>query len=164
MTCLVEFHVEGIPRPAGGLRIIPARNGGRPQLAPASGKTLKKWQRAIKAALACAYEGEPYLGPVSIDACFYLPRPKAHSTTKGIRPEAPAFPIGKTGNSAGDCDKLMRALGDCLSKVVIADDAQIVNAMLRKRYDDEHDAGAVVSVWTMDALATATYIQAELLA
>ena len=133
---LVSLFVEGTPRPAGSLRIIPGRNGGRSFLAPQSSKTLNKWKKAIDEGLANSYFGEPAEGPISVELTFWMGRPKSHSTSKGLRPEAPAYPLSKTGDYAGDFDKLTRAVCDCLSGVVIVDDSQIVDARIRKRHID----------------------------
>jgi Holliday junction resolvase RusA-like endonuclease len=63
-------------------------------------------------------------GIYTLQATFYMPRPKYHYNSKGeLKPDAPVF-----HTKAGDADKLLRACGDALTKICYDDDALIVAA------------------------------------
>lgn len=82
-------------------------------------------KRHVGAAYADRNFGDMLDGPVSIIVDFYLPRPKAHygtgrnaGTLKGSAPvEHLTMP---------DLDKLVRAVGDALTRLAWRDDSQIV--------------------------------------
>lgn len=97
-------------------------------------KKLPAWRSAIKLVCGVKYRGEPIDQPVTVDATFYLPRPKR-----------PTFPVPAT---KPDGDKLARALGDGLEQAgVLANDSRITEWHTRKRYaDQEHPIGAHVVV------------------
>jgi Holliday junction resolvase RusA-like endonuclease len=70
---------------------------------------------------------------------FVFPRPKGHYlpvTQKRLEPElrldAPRFVISKP-----DVDKLLRALLDGITDIVIRDDAQVAGVQSWKVYEDE---------------------------
>ena len=61
-----------------------------------------------------------WLGPILLECEFVLPRSPSHYTSKGnLTKNAPTIP-------QNDLDKLIRAVGDALSKVVYYDDVQVV--------------------------------------
>lgn len=147
---MVSVHVIGTPRPAGGLRIGRKKNGDR-FLAPNSSANLGKWKKAIIAALEEAYDAEPVADPINVELDFYVARPKHHYSAKGLRSDAPAYPTARAStNGGGDFDKLTRAVCDCMTGIVIADDSQIVRAKIAKRYADEREAGVTISIGRID--------------
>ncbi len=87
------------------------------------------WKRAVMAAaLEVMIEGGaqmPLDGPLAIVATFHMRRPKNETKSQRLRVWHSVKP---------DVDKLLRALLDPLSRVVIRDDARIAHALLEKRY------------------------------
>jgi Holliday junction resolvase RusA-like endonuclease len=59
---------------------------------------------------------------VRLTVAFYLPRPKSLPRRVTAHVKAP------------DLDKLVRSVGDALTRVVFADDAQVVDLVAMKRY------------------------------
>lgn len=127
----LEFTVYGAARPAGALAIGRAKDG-RQFLRHRGGNALSEWKNAIRdaaGALVTDLEREA----VAVRATFYVARPAGHYGKNGLRGSAPAYPIKR---SAGDVDKLARALLDALTGVVFADDSQVVDLDVSKRYAD----------------------------
>lgn len=97
-------------------------------------KNTMPWRAAVSAKAAEMMDGMPLLtGPVSVDAEFVFPRPKAHFRTgkrDGELRDNPPFWHAITP----DLDKLQRAIGDALSGIVVRDDRQIAEWRVRKVY------------------------------
>lgn len=147
MSVLIEIEVAGEARPQGTL-VSHVRPDGKRFLRHGSSKRLESWRSDIRAAAAEAMNGrEAYRGAVKVDLRFYVPRPQGHFGARGLRPSAPAYPIKR---SKGDIDKLTRTILDSLSGIVIADDAQVVDARLAKRFADDRLIGASICVETLD--------------
>jgi crossover junction endodeoxyribonuclease RusA len=130
----VSFFVEGEPVTQGSMKAV---GGGR--LAHVSGPALTAWRTRIAAAARTA--GATCVGdhePVRVDCLFYLPRPK--TVTR-------ALPTGRK-----DTDKLMRAVGDALTGVAYADDVQVCDWNVAKRYATET---IPAGVWVTVTLLTA---------
>ena len=121
------FSVLGLPAPQGSKTHV---GDGR---MVESSKRVKPWRRQVAAAYADRNFGDMLDGPVSIIVDFYLPRPKAHygtgrnaGTLKGSAPvEHLTMP---------DLDKLVRAVGDALTRLAWRDDSQIVAWHAYKHY------------------------------
>jgi Holliday junction resolvase RusA-like endonuclease len=127
----IEFKVAGAPLPQGSkfARIIGKGKSQRVILTdmadrktksrPSGALTAYKERIATKAAEVMS--GDPWLGPVELECVFVIPRSPSHYTSKGaLTSSAPIVPIN-------DLDKLIRAVGDSLSKVVYRDDVQIIS-------------------------------------
>ncbi len=72
-------------------------------------------------------------GPVRLDVDFVFERPASHfGTGKNEGLIKSSAPVWK--QSVPDRDKLLRAIGDALTKVVYRDDARIVDGNARKVY------------------------------
>ena len=99
-----------------------------------SSKYLPAWRKALaEAATQCQAETGWFSDqPLEMSVIFYLPRPKS------IKRDLPTVPP--------DLDKLARAIGDSCTGILYNDDAQIVSLQLTKVYDDEHEAGAIVTI------------------
>lgn len=112
----IEFTVEGIPRPQGSKRHV--GNG----IMVESSKHVATWRTMIRDAARKAMAGRECVREkaVSIQATFYFERPKAHYTSKGLRPNAPVIVVKKP-----DVDKLLRAVLDACSMIVYYDDSQV---------------------------------------
>ena len=78
--------------------------------------------------------------PVALFLTFYMPRPKAHSTKKGLRPDAPRWCATKP-----DADNLAKAVMDCLSTISVwQDDDQVVVLQSEKKYADNGETGVEI--------------------
>jgi crossover junction endodeoxyribonuclease RusA len=140
---VIEIAVYGSAKPAGALQIGTTRDGRRFLHHRDSGQ-LSHWKRAITAEAAEAMESRaPTRGAVKVEIRFYVARPQAHFGKRGLRPTALAHPIKR---SVGDVDKLARAVLDSLTGVVFADDSQVVDLRVRKRYADERAVAAEIKV------------------
>lgn len=143
---VIEFSVAGKPVPQGskiglvsGKRVkdgrdVWVRNPMVSMVDQADRKTttqpagrLKRWKALIEAKADYVARGSLlgpvrlWQGPVQLECEFVLPRSPSHFTKKGnLTKSAPRVPVG-------DLDKLIRAVGDALSKVVYRDDVQVVS-------------------------------------
>jgi len=53
------------------------------------------------------------------------------------KPRKPKFGETPATQNAGDVDKLMRCVGDCLTRIIYRDDSRIVRAVLTKEFGAE---------------------------
>lgn len=121
---------------------IPSKTGGRGRwlanLRESSDKYLKPWRKAIAAAAREAYDGEPYRGAVTAEIDFWFRRPLSHYGTgrnaEKLKPHAPPRHTQKP-----DVDKLLRAVLDGITGVVIHDDSQVDDVHPVKRWCDRRD-------------------------
>lgn len=126
---MIDFFVEGRPRPAGSKRAL--FKNGKAVVFDMSGQAGKVWRRAVAAAGKLALDGKPPLdGPVCLAVWFYMPRAQAHRDRAGnVRATAPSFHTIRP-----DATKLVRAVEDALTGVCWLDDAQIVDQEAHKDY------------------------------
>ena len=145
----IDFFVPGVPRPQGSKTAFYVKAIGRAVLTDAC-KELKPWREAVAAAAREAYQGTPYLGPVTMRVTFYYQRPKNHyGTGKNagkLKPSAPS-----RMSSGYDLDKLHRAIGDAMTGIIYRDDSQIDTwdsfVHHGKMYSDiNHHPGAMIQV------------------
>lgn len=81
---------------------------------------LTAWKDRIKASAMRLSPEELWTGPIELECIFVLPRSPSHFTSKGaLTKSAPTIP-------RLDLDKMVRAVGDALTKVIYNDDVQIV--------------------------------------
>ena len=134
---MLNFFVPGRPAPQGSKKSV-----GRGRFVEAS-KYLPAWRKAVtEFAIYAATEHswEPLHGPVTLEVVFYIERPSTINVNKRPHPVVPP-----------DIDKLVRGVSDALSDAgVWGDDAQVVKLVAFKRYADNHEQGAFVSVSTLD--------------
>jgi Holliday junction resolvase RusA-like endonuclease len=136
----VEIVVYGIAQPAGSK--VPGRTKDGRLFVRDDAKHSRPWKQQVAATAGAQRGNTPTLaGPLSLDVVFYLPRPKGHYGTKGLRPSAPAFPTVRP-----DATKLLRAVEDALTGIVWRDDAQIVTQTARKRFAEGGPARTVIRV------------------
>jgi len=145
-TALVSFTVFGLAQTAGSKRSFPFRraNGSLGVRVTDDNPRNKNWQGQVADAATQAYTGPLLDGPLRLEVCFYLPRPKGHLGANGLRPSAPPYPATRP-----DLLKLTRAIEDALTGVLWRDDAQIVAELLRKEYGEP----ARVEVMVQEAVA-----------
>lgn len=144
MTRTLAFLVRGLPVPQGAL--VRSPHGG---LYHRDARRLEDWRHAIAAAAAGAIDGPPIEGPVSVSVDFVFPRPQSHylpANSRRPEPELrPGAPVHHSG--APDVDKLLRALLDALTGVVIRDDGQVAITRASKLYETpERPVGCAVAV------------------
>ena len=150
---MISFYVCGDPSPKGSKTAVV--RGGRAVLldgrrGPARVKyALWKENVATYAQIAMGVVGAtagvyaprvyaPLDGALGIEVVFYLPRPKNETKAQRSRTWHTVRP---------DADKLLRAVLDPLSKIVITDDARIALVRVEKRYAATPDAiGAQITV------------------
>jgi crossover junction endodeoxyribonuclease RusA len=133
ILCTIEVH--GVPAPQGSFKHV-----GRGRIIPTNAPTLYKWRELVAAHASMAYDAEPYDGAVGLFAIFVLPAPKR----RRVRPLHDRRP---------DLDKLLRAVGDAVTGVVITDDARIARMDAVKLYGDT--PRALLTVVALDATDTA---------
>jgi crossover junction endodeoxyribonuclease RusA len=125
---MLDLFVAGVPRPQGSKNAY--KRGTRVVLVE-SNKHLPEWRQAVYEALKAS--GKQFDGAVTVMATFYIPRPKTnkrlYATTKP------------------DVDKLVRAIGDSLTKAgTIVDDSYIVTWNAAKAYADGVESGVRILV------------------
>jgi Holliday junction resolvase RusA-like endonuclease len=129
-TPTVMFTVHGTPMPAGSKRAF--FRGGRAVVVDANKKS-RPWKDQVAQVAGDVMAGHELLrGPLELRLTFFVRRPKAHFGKNGVRAAAPEYPIGRP-----DVLKLARGVEDALSGVLYADDAQVVEEILAKRYGTE---------------------------
>lgn len=139
----VKFVVHGKPQPAGSKKGFYNKKAGRVIITD-DAKNSRPWKALVSdAAVQAMTTGDPegqsrilemgelLDGPLMVTLLFYVPRPKGHYGTKGVRPSAPDYPAVKP-----DVLKLARAVEDAMAGIVYRDDAQIVCELLEKHYGE----------------------------
>lgn len=127
----IELEIFGIPKPQGSKRHV-----GRGRLIEAAGPALTVWRKQIaeEANLATC---QKIIGPVEVEAVFFLPRPQSVSKKKRPLPIKPP-----------DLDKLARALLDGIGQAgnIWEDDSQVIRLTASKFYADDRQPGASVTI------------------
>jgi Holliday junction resolvase RusA-like endonuclease len=118
----ISFVVPGVPIPQGSMRGFV--RGGKVRVTSDNAK-LRNWRQMIAgvAFAKMSIGNVPMLmGPVRVEAIFYLPRPQSVSVR--------ALPIKRP-----DLDKLTRAVLDGMTDGgVFHDDSQVVHLVVEKQY------------------------------
>lgn len=142
---MIRFFAAGIPSTKGSARAFV--RGGRAIVTNDAGAKAKVWAGIVSSAALDAMRGKAPIFelPLDVMVTFYLPRPKSHSTTRGLRPNAPTH-----SSSKPDADKLVRCALDALTGIVFGDDAQVARLVVEKRYANGA-AGMAVSVEALGA-------------
>jgi crossover junction endodeoxyribonuclease RusA len=154
----VSFTVRGVPVPQGSKRALVHRSTGRAVVIEQAGQRHKDWRQDVKAAACEAMDraGAGFItltGPVGVSLCFTVPKPKSAPKTRRIWPD-----------KRPDLDKLVRLVLDAITGEIIADDAQVVGAIVDETYPCESSIfgrmgivpGVTVHVWQIPG--TAPYV------
>lgn len=132
---IVRFTVAGRAAPQGSKTRL-AGGGFRE-----SSKRVAPFRRAVAGQARQAYTDGPVDVPVELRVTFRVGRPRGHYGTGRnageLKPSAPTFWPTSLGQP-GDLDKLVRAVSDGLSGIVIRDDVLIVKISAAKVYAAEH--------------------------
>lgn len=145
----IRFKVYGTPVPQGSLRAFNV--GGKARVSQGGSaegrRKLGDWRQAIgEEARRALPDDAPLLeGPVYVTVSFLMPKPKS----------APKYLRHVTKKP--DLDRLLRALLDAITGVLIVDDAQVVSVSAAKSYAIETRPHADVMV-----MAAPTGVEAEL--
>jgi len=121
---MIEFQVPGVPQ----------QQGSKTRWGTEENENVRSWRESVAHTGTAVMRGAPlYDGPIRLSITFIFPRPKSHYRTGKYKGELrQSAPIHHTGPP--DLDKLMRAIGDALTGVVIRDDRQIAQWHARKIY------------------------------
>jgi crossover junction endodeoxyribonuclease RusA len=133
---LLEFDVIGTPAPQGSKQARTTKAGAT-YMHEGNRERLEPWRNAIAAAAQAAMldagdEG-PFAGPLRLVVTFVFARPQSHYRTGAhageLKSSAPIF-----CDKRPDLDKLVRALGDAITGIVVVDDAAFVELAAAKTY------------------------------
>ena len=138
---MITFSARGIPVPQGAL--VRSPSGG---LYHRGGSQLEVWRGAIRDAAAREMGlAEPMAGPVSVSLVLTFPRLRSHFRTGRhaveLRPDAPTLMA-----TVPDIDKVTRSCLDALAGVVFADDRQVAELHVAKRYGGAPGVAVEVAV------------------
>ena len=123
---------------------VPSKTGGNGRwlanMRESNDNKLRPWRKAITKAAAAAWpHNSPYDGPICVDVEFYFRRPKKHFRTgkfsQLLRDDAPKRHAVKP-----DADKLLRAILDGITGVVIVDDCRAYRAPPEKFWLPDREA------------------------
>ena len=129
----IQFAAVGVPRPEGSTAFKGMR-GGKPIILH-DDPQLPAWRNTVGYAARRAMAGKPpWEGPIRLELVFVVQRPQKMPTGR-------LAPVVKP-----DLDKLVRAIGDALNRIVYSDDAQVTELTARKRYpvDGREQCGVIV--------------------
>lgn len=117
----INFTVYGTPRPQGSTRAF-WKPGMQRAVITTDNKKLKPWRQQISdTAVSLNAQMFPRETPVEVTMNFYFMRPKSAKKRLGMTVKP-------------DGDKLVRAIFDAITGVLIEDDSQVVEFHARKHY------------------------------
>lgn len=131
---IVAFDVHGEPAPQGSKTVGRSKAGAA--FVREDNPATEPWRNAVTRA-ATAAMGDlgrpPIAGPVELEVIFVFARPKSHYRTGKrageLKPSAPHY-----CSKIPDVDKLVRAIGDAITGVVVVSDAAIVKLRAEKHF------------------------------
>jgi Holliday junction resolvase RusA-like endonuclease len=152
----VSFTVRGVPVPQGSKRALVHRSTGRAVVIEQAGQRHKDWRQDVRAAASQAMHPDGtwlpgMTGPVGVSLCFTVPKPKSAPKTRRTWPD-----------KRPDLDKLVRTVLDAITGEIIADDAQVIGAIVDETYPCECSIfgrlgmevpGVTVHVWQIPGVA-----------
>ena len=138
---VIKFNVRGIPIPQGSAKALPRRGGGFPIITHANPKT-KGWRAQVTSIAQEYAPAKPFEGAIYVQLDFILPRP---AYLRKIPKRGPIKPEASM-TKRPDLDKLVRAIFDAITGVIILDDSQITLVVASKRYDYLEAPGVRVKI------------------
>ena len=148
-TQIIEFFVEGRPKPQPRVRARVLGKGEKAFAGVYDPETSKPWKRTIAAVAPFYKPARPITGPVSVTIDFYMPRPKSHYRTgryaDQLKPDAPVRHTTGGGPYGGDRDNLEKAVTDCLTKLGFwKDDGQVCAGEVRKFWSNGKSGAKII--------------------
>lgn len=135
----LDVFVSGTPTTKGSLIAVKHKSTGRAVAIPTNSANQRAWQAYVRDEILQAWDRGPTVESVHIEIEFVMPRRK--SAPKGRTDPHTRKPDG---------DKLERAVWDSLSKLVWADDAQVVRwAGSKREAEPDETPGARIRVRTL---------------
>jgi len=132
-----RFFAAGEPKPQPRARAF--ARGGHARVYDAG--TAEGWKGCVALAAREHLPAAPIAGPVALRLDIRLPRPKAHFTKKGLRPDAPIYVCA----GRGDADNFAKAVMDALTQIGLwKDDIQVVRLEVEKLYGEQPGAWVTV--------------------
>ncbi len=110
---MIEFVVKGEPVSQGSMKAFVSKSTKRVIVQPDNSVKLKAWRKAVAEAAAQVWPAEPLDEPLRVDVQFYRTAP----------PSQAQYRYDSTGR---DLDKLLRAIYDAITGVIVTNDARIV--------------------------------------
>lgn len=127
---MIAFTVYGEPIPQGSK--TRTRWGGIREDNPRT----KPWRATVAAEAAAAMQGRALItGPVQLEVVFTFPRPKAYYGT-GRNAGTVKASAASHHTKTPDLDKLLRAVGDALTGIIVRDDSQLSRVTAEKVYGE----------------------------
>jgi crossover junction endodeoxyribonuclease RusA len=142
---MIEFQVLGMPQQRGSKTAHTIRNRHGEIVKRANGSAVvvmrdqndsksRPWMDACKYSANKAMDGRPLIaGAVELRVTFYFPRPVSHfgsgRNAGQLKAKAPEY-----HTTSPDLDKLVRCLGDALTKVVWVDDRQVQRILAEREW------------------------------
>lgn len=150
----IKFFVPGLPKTAGSKKAFAHPKTGKIIVLDDSGTPGKNWRKTVQEAARQHYRAAPLPDALLLQVVFLLPRPRFHFGTgrnaQTIKSNAPSFHTVKP-----DATKMLRSVEDALTRILWADDAQIVQQSVLKRYcSNEEQPGAWIQVFEAQGLLT----------
>jgi Holliday junction resolvase RusA-like endonuclease len=136
---VIAFDVLGTPAPKGSARAMLI--GGRARLIASSSSANAKRQRSWSESVRSAATLDVLAGAVWVSITFRLARPRGHYGKRGLRQNAPLWPVVYP-----DIDKLVRCTLDALTGMAFKDDSQVVSLYVGKTYAVPGREGARIMV------------------
>jgi Holliday junction resolvase RusA-like endonuclease len=142
----ITFTVSGVPKGQPRPRAFAFRGKAR-VFDPG---TAEEWKSRIAEAARPHLPCDPLAGPIALELVFTFPRPKKHYLSAGLRPGAPTWFCSKP-----DADNAAKAVMDALTVLGFwRDDAQVVSLTVRKTFGSTVEAGARMTLATLQDLAS----------
>ena len=136
----IDMFIKGIPKAQPRARGFYNKHvGGVRMYNP---KTADSWKNVVMSAIRFSkgsFPSELPTGPIELNMCFHLPRPKSHFRTGKfanlLKDSAP-----KDMTSVPDMDNLVKSVMDAITRtqIVWKDDSQVCVQKLNKMYVDNH--------------------------
>jgi len=134
---MIEFTVVGMPQQRGSksAHTVKRANGSAVVvIRDVNDAKSRPWMDAVKYQASKVMDGRPLIaGAVELRVTFYFPRPAGHFGTGRnagqLRGGAPTH-----HTISPDLDKLVRCLGDALTKVVWIDDKQVTRLFAEREW------------------------------
>lgn len=133
----IHFRAYGIPQSQGSMKAFLLKGGKFPIVTHQKSPALRAWREVVALAVP---KGELLDGPLAATMQFHMPIPK--SRPRVLMTEKQQHEWALPGKRP-DLDKMVRAILDALTGVVMHDDSQICTLIASKAYGEKPG----VEVW-----------------